>query len=178
MNRLFRSILGVSASVLLAGVSGCAAPSGDPEAAPPSGGQQGKALESFDPCTFFKPDELKSWGMPPTQGEDDTQLSWEPTCTWHGDEKNISLSKNVEETVASYKENGNWESYEEQQVAGRSGAVAQVAGAESSGMGCNVLIDAGGGVAIYQTTIDATSAVDPCPELMKTVEATASRLPE
>ncbi|MHA6802560.1 DUF3558 family protein [Salinifilum ghardaiensis] len=177
MNRIARSVLGMSAGVVLAGVSACATPPGGSESERPSGtAQQSKALERFDPCTFFNSDELNSWGLPLGKGKDSTQVSWEPSCRWSGDEKIIDFSKNVEETVDSYKQSGNWESYEKQQIAGRSAAVAQVPGAGDGG--CNILVDAGGGVAIYQVTLKTTSSADPCQELKKIAEATAARLPE
>ncbi|MHA6798606.1 DUF3558 family protein [Bounagaea algeriensis] len=170
-------MLGVSAGVLLVGVSACAAPSGDSESEQPSEmAQQAQALEGFDPCTFFQPDELSSWGLPSGEGEDSTQVSWEPSCRWSGAEKALDLSKNAEETVDSYEQSGNWASYEKQQVAGRSAAVAQVAGAD--GFGCNILVNAGGGVVIYQVSNKGANPIEPCPEARKIAEATASRLPE
>ncbi|MHA6801564.1 DUF3558 family protein [Bounagaea algeriensis] len=158
------------------GASACATPAGggDSEAPETTEAQQSKALENFDPCTFFKPDELKSWGLPPTEGTDKTQVSWEPTCAWSGDENIVGVSKNVEETVDSYEQNSSWASYEKQPIGGRSGAVAVTSGA-SGGGGCNVLVDAGGGVVIYQITSDVDDA---CSELKPIAEATAGRLPQ
>ncbi len=177
MNRIARSMLGVSAGVVLVGVSACATPSGDTESEQPSEtAQQSKALESFDPCTFFQPDELTAWGVS-TDAEEATQVSWEPGCKWAGDEQTLGLNKNAEETVDSYEQSENWASYEKQQIAGRSAAVAQVSSAAANDGGCNVLVDAGGGVAIYQSTPKSTSSADACDEVRKVAEATASRLP-
>ncbi|GAB2760557.1 hypothetical protein GCM10027174_41300 [Salinifilum aidingensis] len=175
MTKFARSVLAVSASALLLGVSACATPAGGggSEAPETSETQQSKALENFDPCTFFKPDELTSWSLP-AQGEDSTQVSWEPTCRWSGDSKTLDLSKNVEETVDSYEQNSSWATYEKQPIGGRSGAVAVTSGA-SGGGGCNVLVDAGGGVVIYQITSDVDDA---CSELKPIAEATAGRLPQ
>ncbi len=175
MSTRFRSLLGMSAGALVLSASACATPAGggDSEQPETSQAQQSKALEQFDPCTFFTPDELKAWGLP-TQGEDSTQVSWEPTCRWSGDENVVGLSKNVEETVDSYEQSSSWASYEKQPIGGRSGTVAVTSGA-SGGGGCNVLVDAGGGVAIYQITSDADDA---CSELKPIAEQTASRLPQ
>lgn len=179
MNRTTRSVLGMSAGAVLLGVSACATPAGGGDADQPetSEAQQSKALEQFDPCTFFQPDELTSWGVS-TNAEDGTEVPWEPGCMWSGDEQTVGLNKSTEETVDSYEQNGSWGSYEKQQIAGRSAAVAQTPSSAANGFGCNVLVDAGGGVAIYQITDKGTEPMDPCSELKKVAEATASRLPE
>lgn len=175
MTKFARSVLTVSTGALLLGASACATPAGggDSEAPETTETQQSKALENFDPCTFFNPDELKSWALPP-QGEHFAPVSYEPGCQWQGGGQVISLQKNVEETVDSYEQSSSWASYEKQPIGGRSGAVAVTSGA-SGGGGCNVLVDAGGGVAIYQITSDADDA---CSELKPIAEATAERLPQ
>ncbi|MHA6798607.1 DUF3558 family protein [Bounagaea algeriensis] len=72
-------------------MSACAAPSGDSESEQPSeAARQSKALERFDPCTFFNSDELKSWGVS-SDSQDATEVSFEPGCRWEG-EQIVSLS--------------------------------------------------------------------------------------
>ncbi|KAA5837409.1 DUF3558 domain-containing protein [Saccharopolyspora hirsuta] len=169
----------MTAGVALAGLSACGGgggstgETGSPE---PTGQTGGVALEKFDPCTFFKPDELKSFGLQ-EQGEEFTPVSFEPGCTWKGEQMSLTFQKNVEETVASYEKNGNWERYDKQSVGGRSGVVANVPGGGATG-GCNVLVDAGGGVVIYGVSGRLADSVDACAEAEKIANATASRLPE
>lgn len=180
MSKFSRSALAASAGVLLVGASACAMPgeSGESEGSDTSGeAQQAKALEGFDPCTFFQPEELESRGIS-TEAEEFAPLPSEPGCQWTGDDTIVSLQKNVEQTVDSYGQSGSWESYEKEPIAGRSGAIAQTSGASSAGVGCNILVDAGGGVAIYQVTGKATTPIDACGEAEKIASETASRLPE
>ncbi len=177
MKRTVRSVLGVSAGVLLAGVSACATPSGDTKSEQPSDtAQQAKALEGFDPCAFYNSQELQSWGVS-TESQDATAVSFEPGCRWEGEALAVSMHKNVDETVASYGQSGSWDSYQEKAVAGRSAAVGVEAGAQDAG-GCSVLVDSGGGVVIYGASGMRSDSVDACAQAEKLAEETAPRLPE
>ncbi len=89
----------------------------------------------------------------------------------------LTLHKNVDETVDSYETGGNWEKYEKRSIAGRSAAIANVPGSGTTG-GCDVLVDAGGGVAIYGISGKMADSIEACPELEKIVGQTASGLPE
>ncbi|MGW1679972.1 DUF3558 family protein [Saccharopolyspora sp. NPDC002376] len=162
------SLLGLSAC------SGGGSSSGSEES--PTSATSGSGLESFDPCTFFKPDELTSWGVS-TQSADFTPVESEPGCEWVGEKMTVSLQKNVKETVSSYRESGSWDSYDEQKFGGRNGAKAVESGATGQG-GCTVLVDAGGGVAIYMVDGARRDSVDACAEAEKVANQTASRLPE
>ncbi|RKT83254.1 Protein of unknown function [Saccharopolyspora antimicrobica] len=179
MQRLVRSVVVLTAGVALVGLSACSGTAGDSTrkagSEEPTERVGGAALEQFDPCTFFKPDELSSWGLE-AQAEEFTPVSFEPGCRWRGGQMGLVLQKNVEETVASYEKNGNWERYDKQSVGGRSGVVANVPSGGATG-GCNVLVDAGGGVVIYGVSGRLADSVDACAEAEKIAAATASRLP-
>ncbi|MER7077508.1 Protein of unknown function [Saccharopolyspora kobensis] len=179
MQRLVRSVVVLTAGVALVGLSACSGTAGDStreaSSEKPTERVSGAGLEQFDPCTFFKPDELSSWGLQ-AQAEEFTPVSFEPGCRWKGGQMGLVLQKNVEETVASYEKNGNWERYDKQSVGGRSGVVANVPGGGATG-GCNVLVDAGGGVVIYGVSGRLADSVDACAEAEKIAAATASRLP-
>ncbi|WP_406692607.1 DUF3558 family protein [Saccharopolyspora sp. ID03-671] len=174
-----RALIVASASTALIGLSACTGgSSGTPDGNGPSETQApGKALASFDPCTFFQPDELTSYGVS-TQGKDFSPIPSEPGCEWEGEKQTISLQKNVDQTVASYETGGAWDSYQKKTIGGRSAAIALETGATGQGS-CTALVDAGGGVAIYM--LDGAmrdSVADPCAETEKIVGQTASRLPQ
>ncbi|MFR9732214.1 DUF3558 family protein [Saccharopolyspora sp. MS10] len=179
MSKLVRAVSGVAAVLVLGGLSGCAlGGEADPEGvAPTSGpGEANGSLEAFDPCTFFQSGELAGWGLP-ARGEPFTVVSFEPGCTWVGDQMSLVLQKNVDESVASYESSGNWERYEKTNIGGRSAALANVPGGGATG-GCTMLVDSGGGVAIYAVSGKLAESVDPCAEIEKIADQTASRLPE
>lgn len=175
MRTFSRPSLMISAGALLAGTAGCAGLGGDGPAGQQVTDRESVALERFEPCAFFAAGELNSWGFS-TAGAEFAPASDEPGCRHGGDGEHLSVQKNVEESVDSYQESQNWAKYERRDFAGRSGAVAVPYDAAGS---CDVLVDAGGGLAIYQLTPD--SNVDPavtCAELADITERTAARLPE
>lgn len=138
---------------------------------------QEKALASFDPCTFFKPDEVSPYGLA-TQGTQFVPIPDQPGCSWEGDQMSLSLNKNLGQTVENFGTSGTWDKFEPKTIAGRSAAIALEAGAADIGS-CTALVNAGGGVVIYM--LDGTlreTIPDPCAELEKIVNQTASRLPE
>ncbi|MBQ0927463.1 DUF3558 family protein [Saccharopolyspora endophytica] len=175
MKKVSRTLIAGAAGVALLGLSACSGNSsgGAPEPAP---APQGKPIASFDPCTFFTPEELTSLGVS-TQSQDGGVVSFEPGCEWEGEKMTLTLLKNADQTVESYEKNGNWDSYSKKSIGGRSGAVAVESGATGQG-GCTVLVDAGGGVAVYGIDGAMRDSVDACGETEKVANQTASRLPE
>lgn len=175
MSKFVRSLVGAAIGVVLVGLSGCALNAGgDSEGGAQPSGAEG-ALDAFDPCTFFEANELTGWGLP-AQSEPFEGVSFEPGCTWTGGQMSLVLQKNVDETVDSYETSGNWERYEKKTISGRSAALANVPGGGSTG-GCTVLVDSGGGVAIYSVSGKLAGSVDACAETEKIANQTASRLP-
>ncbi|WP_258342892.1 DUF3558 domain-containing protein [Saccharopolyspora gregorii] len=160
------------------GLSGCAlggSGDGESESASPSA-SKGAALESFDPCTFFKPEELTSYGVS-TQAEDFTLVSFQPGCAWNGDKMDLALQKNVDETVESLEKGGSYDEYTRIDIAGREGARMIAPGFTDQG-GCVTVVPTGGGIVLYQlTAMMRDSVADPCGEIEKIAEQTASRLP-
>ncbi|MFC7343133.1 DUF3558 family protein [Saccharopolyspora griseoalba] len=175
MKTVTRALIAATAGVALFGISACSgSDSGDTAGEPKP---QGKAISSFDPCTFFKPDELTSWGVS-TQSEDFTQVSFQPGCTWEGEKMDIALQKNADETVQSLKEGESYDSYEPISVGGREAARMIVPGATGQG-GCVTVVSTGGGVVLYQIAgAMRDSVADPCAEIEKIANQTASRLPK
>ncbi|MEU6263831.1 DUF3558 domain-containing protein [Saccharopolyspora shandongensis] len=104
------------------------------------------------------------------QGKEFAPASFEPGSRWRGEQMSLTFQK----TVASYEKGGNSERYDKKTIGGRSGAVANVPGGGRTG-GCNVLVDAGGGVGISGRFVDS---VDACGEAEKIVSQPASRRPE
>ncbi|WP_093414987.1 DUF3558 family protein [Saccharopolyspora flava] len=179
MKKLSRSLIATAAGAALLGLSACGTGSGsgggNTEAPETTSSQAG--LASFDPCTFFQPDQLTSFGLG-TQSEPFAPVSYEPGCRWTGEKFILSLQKNAEETVASYETTGSWDSYTKKTIAGRSAAVALESGATGVGS-CSVLVDAGGGVAIFMLDGQRQDSVpDPCGETEKIVSQVASQLPK
>ncbi|GAB2660913.1 hypothetical protein GCM10027271_19580 [Saccharopolyspora gloriosae] len=177
MSKFVRSLVGATMGVALVGLSGCALNAGGDsggDAQPTGPGAEG-SIETFDPCKFFEPNELTGWGLP-AQSEPFEGVSFEPGCTWAGGQMSLVLQKNVDETVESYETSGSWERYEKKTIGGRPAALANVPGGGSTG-GCTVLVDAGGGVAIYSVSGKLTDSVDACAETEKIADQTASRLP-
>ncbi|MFR9732267.1 DUF3558 family protein, partial [Saccharopolyspora sp. MS10] len=147
---------------------------GSASGATPSGESEG--LESFEPCVFFQPEELTSFGLS-TQAKEFTQVSFQPGCSWDGDKFGLALQKNADETVESLRA-GAWDEYADVQIAGRRAARVIPVGATGQGV-CNVVVPAGEGVALYQLTgFFKDSVADPCGEIEKIAGQTASRLPE
>ncbi|MGI8310275.1 DUF3558 family protein [Saccharopolyspora hattusasensis] len=178
MNEHVRPFAVAAAVVALVGLSACGSggSGSGATAQAPTTLAGGPELEKFDPCAFFQSAELTSWGLP-AQGEEFAPVSFEPGCRWQGQQMSLTFQKNVDETVASYEKGGNWERYDKKTISGRSAAVANVPGGGSTG-GCNVLVDAGGGVTIYGVSGRLADSVDACGEAEKIVSQSASRLPE
>ena len=176
MRKSFQPLVLVS-SIAVLGLSSCALGSGPGEGSDGSTPQQEPGLANFDPCTFFQPEELTSWGVP-TQAEEFTQVSFQPGCAWNGNTTfGLALQKNQDETVESLR-SGAWDEYTDLQVAGRQSARVIPAGAAGQGV-CNVVVPAGEGVVLYQLTAYMRDSVaDPCGEIEKIANQTASRLPE
>ncbi|QUH05786.1 DUF3558 domain-containing protein [Saccharopolyspora erythraea] len=137
----------------------------------------GSGLASFDTCAFLGEEELSAAGVS-GPGKPETQLSFEPGCAYEGADRFVTLYKNQEQTVDSYRTGGNWTKYEPVTVAGRNAARAIEAGGQED-LGCTVLVDAGGGVVLYDVQgIMAGKVADPCAEAEKIANQTASRLPK
>lgn len=90
----------------------------------------------------------------------------------------IALQKNAEETVQSLQEGGSYDSFEPTTVDGRKAARMISPGFTGQGA-CNTVVSTGGGVVIYQLTAAMRDSVaDPCGEIEKIANQTASRLPK
>ncbi|WP_228047020.1 DUF3558 family protein [Saccharopolyspora montiporae] len=176
--RSFRTLIVASSGAALLGASACAAGGGGPEGETPDPQAGGAAaLEKFDPCTFFQPDQLTSWGYA-AEAQEAEGVSFEPGCEWEGENAWLSLLKNADETVDSYETSTSWDSYEKKTIGGRPGAVALEAGTTGQGT-CTVLIDAGGGVAVYGIDGSTRDSIDdPCGETEKIANETAAELPK
>ncbi|WP_344931434.1 DUF3558 family protein [Saccharopolyspora gregorii] len=160
----------------LVGLSSCALGQDDGAGTAPTSEEKSADLAKFDPCTFFKPEELTSYGVS-TQAEDFTLVSFQPGCAWNGKKMDIALQKNEDETVDSL-EKGAHDEYTRIKIAGRDSARMIVAGGEGTG-GCITVVPAGGGIVLYQLSgYMRDSVADPCGEIEKIAEQTASRLPE
>ncbi|GAA4612947.1 DUF3558 family protein [Saccharopolyspora hordei] len=178
MSTFPRSVVAVTAGLSLLGLAACSGGSegqSGSEEQPPTSAAAGSGLAQFDPCGFFKPDELTSWGVSMTS-EEFSPVDFEPGCQWEGENMGVTLQKNVTETVESYARS-NWDKYEQRSLGGRNGAIAITAGGTGMG-GCNALVDAGGGVVIYGVDGYKRDSVDACAEVEKIASQTASRLPE
>ena len=146
----------------------------EPSGASPAA--QGADLGNFDPCTFFKPEELTAAGVS-TEAKDFTQVSFQPGCTWHGKLLSVALQKNADESLEGLGA-GAWDEFTRIQMNGRDAARVIPSGAIGQGV-CNVVVSSGGGVVIYQLTAAMRDTLaDPCGEIEKIAEQTASRLPE
>ncbi len=89
----------------------------------------------------------------------------------------LALQKNADETIDSLS-SGSWDEFTRIQVGGREAARVIPAGGGGQGV-CTTVVSAGGGVALYQLTAYMRDSVaDPCGEIEKIAEQTASRLPE
>ncbi|MER7010889.1 DUF3558 family protein [Saccharopolyspora sp. NPDC000359] len=181
MSTFSRSLIATTAGLALFGLSACGGgTSGGAEettAAAPTSATSGGGLADFDPCTFFKPDELQSWGLS-TQAEEFTQVSFQPGCAWEGEKMDLALQKNADETVQSIQESGSYDKFEPITVGGREAGRMIVSGATDQG-GCVTVVNTGGGIVLYQITgYLRDSLADPCAEAEKIADQTASRLPE
>lgn len=173
MSVFSRSLIAATAGTVLIGLSACTGGSSQGGEQPPAGGS---GLAAFDPCTFFQQEELASFGVS-AQGEVFSPLSFRPGCKWDGDLMGITLNKDLEETVGA-QDREQFDTYTPKSIGGRTAAVAVVAGGEGTG-GCNVFVDAGGGMVIYGIAGKMRDSIpDPCGELEKIANQTASRLPK
>ncbi|MCA1195897.1 MULTISPECIES: DUF3558 domain-containing protein [unclassified Saccharopolyspora] len=178
MTRRSRRLLATVVCAGLFGVSGCALGGTDPGSEQNSPEPQPKAsgLKDLDPCAFFTPDDLAAAGVggAPERVED---VSFEPGCSFEGESAMLTLYKNQDETVGSYATHGNWDSYQKFDINGRAAATGVSAGATDRGI-CNVLVDAGGGVAIVTVNeIFPGGIPDPCGEAEKIARQVEPRLP-
>ena len=178
MTRRSRRVFTTVVCAALLGLSGCAlggAPTGSDENGPDP---QPKAsgLKDFDPCTFFTPDDLAAAGVgsAPERVED---VSFEPGCSFEGEKAMLTLYKNQDETVDSYATRGTWDSYQKFDINGRAAATGISAGATDRGI-CNIVVDAGGGVAIVTVNEVLPGDIpDPCGEAKKLAQQIEPRLP-
>jgi uncharacterized protein DUF3558 len=177
-----RSLIVTAAGVALLGLSACSggglgSGGADDTSAAPTSASSGSGLASFDPCTFFKADELTSFGVS-TQSQEFTQVSFQPGCEWEGEKLAIALQKNADETVQSIESGGSYDSFDRITVGGREAGRLIVPGATGQG-GCITVVSAGGGIVLYQIAGEMRdSLADPCADLEKIADRTASRLPE
>ncbi|MEV0698552.1 DUF3558 domain-containing protein [Saccharopolyspora sp. NPDC050389] len=182
MSTFSRSLIATAAGLALFGLAACSGGgkntggSEETTSSAPTSAASGSGLAGFDPCTFFKPDELTSFGVS-TKSEEFTQVSFQPGCAWNGEKLDIALQKNADETVESLGK-GAFDSYTPTTVAGREAAEVLVIGATGQGA-CNYAVSAGGGIVLYQITAAMRDTLpDPCGDLKKIVDQTASRLPK
>jgi hypothetical protein len=176
-----RSLIATAAGLALVGLSACSGggsgTGGEETSAAPTSAASGSGLANFDPCTFFTSDELTSFGVS-TQSEEFTQVSFQPGCVWKGEKGDVALQKNADETVQGLGKGGGFDKFTPTTVAGREAAEVIVAGGTGQGV-CNFVVSAGGGIALYQITgARRDSLADPCGEIKKIANQTASRLPE
>ncbi|MFR9730174.1 DUF3558 family protein [Saccharopolyspora sp. MS10] len=168
------TIAAVCCAGLLA-VSGCAL--GDATTEPePTSEPKPSGLANFDTCSFFTPADLNVVEAS-GPGEPVEQVSFEPGCTFEGPDNLLTLYKNQDETVASYETGGNWDSYQKFDINGRAAATGISPGATGHGL-CNILLDAGGGVAIVSITkIMPEATYDDCGLAEKVARQIEPRLP-
>ncbi|GAA4875321.1 DUF3558 family protein [Saccharopolyspora cebuensis] len=172
MSSFFRSARATMVGIAVLGAAACAGPTAGDDRTQP---EEAPALAGFDPCTFFAPEELSSFGVGP-EAEEFTPVSFEPGCKWNGEDMDLTFQKNEDESVQSYA-TSNWDSYTEAPLAGRTAAIAVPAGGTDQGV-CEAVVDTGGGVVLYGITAAFGSSVDACGEVEAIAERTASRLPE
>ena len=172
MTRRSRRLITTAACAGLLSLSGCAL--GGEESPAPQPKPTG--LRDFDPCTFLTADDLKTAGVA-EPGEQVENFSFEPGCRFEGEKTLLTLYKNQDETVISYATGGNWDRYEQLDINGRNAARAISGGSSESGI-CNVLIDAGGGIAMITVSGALPDDVpDPCGEAEKLARRIEPRLP-
>ncbi len=175
MNVLNRSVLAVSAGLLVLGTAGCTpgGTAGGNDAPPP----KKNGLANVDVCGVLTADDLAPLGIEP-KGEPDSVVPSEPGCEYNSNGKTITLSKNETKTVDQYGKDTKFDKFEPVTVAGRRGASAISPGSAGTGF-CGTLIDAGGGVIIVDAAAKSNvTGFDGCAESMKVAEKIAPRLPQ
>ncbi|MGI8306215.1 DUF3558 family protein [Saccharopolyspora hattusasensis] len=140
-----------------------------------AGGSGG--LAEFDPCSFLTSEDLNAAGVV-GPGEAREQFKDEPGCGFEGEKTLLTLYKNQKQTVDSYKNNGQWDSYDSIGLNGRKAARGVAAGATGQGA-CSLVVDAGGGVVIVDVVgITRDSVPDTCGEAEKVARQIEPRLPK
>ncbi|GAB3286810.1 hypothetical protein GCM10027563_21150 [Parasphingorhabdus pacifica] len=90
----------------------------------------------------------------------------------------VSLFKNQEETVDSYRQSGRFDEFTMIDVNDRSGAQAVSAGAAATGV-CTTMLPAGGGVVLVDAIPnDPSASFDGCGESLKIAKQVEPNLPE
>lgn len=164
------ALLGLTACT--GGTAGGGAPSGgaEPTSAAPS------ALESFDVCNFFTPEELAASGVA-GPGTPDNNLDSEPGCNFTGDKMDLTLYKVPGTSFDEYMSGGNFGNVQNFDAGGRKAATGVTAGSEGQGV-CSSFLDAAGGTIIVTVTAGTTEPVDPCSETRRVAEQISPRLPQ
>lgn len=178
MNSSARSLLVGTVGLALVGLSACSPGSGDSsdaEGAPPPEAQ-GAGLKDFDVCNFFTPEDLAAAGVS-GPGEPEDTVDFEPGCNFRGEEKDLTLFKNPEDSFDKYMSKGNFGEVNPFEVNGRKAAVGVTAGSEGQGI-CSSFLDAGGGTVIVTVTGAQSDSVDACGESKKVAEQIEPRLPK
>lgn len=162
------------AAIALLGIAGCTnTPSAEPGPTPPE--KPSGALTSLDPCKIMTSQQLQTGGF--TFNGRIALFDFLPACSYTSESVGLSIAKNQQETVQSYKENGNWQSYEFIKVNGRPGVRARVAGDTEDS--CSTLISAGGGVVqVAAFSGDPRKPIDGCAESLKIAKQIEPNLPE
>jgi uncharacterized protein DUF3558 len=170
-----------TAGVAMLGLAACSGGSGGEtpgrDTSAPTTQAQAPGLKDFDPCNFLEPADLSAAGVS-GPGEPRKQFESEPGCRYEGENLLLTLYKNQEETVDTYKSGGQWDSYDLVNLNGRKAARGVAAGASGQG-GCSAIVDAGGGVVIIDVVgIMRGSVPDTCGEAEKIARQIEPRLPQ
>lgn len=178
MSSFSRVVIAAAAGSALLGLSACA---GGPAGGTTGGGGEStapapSALESFDPCNFFTPEELAASGVA-GPGEPDSDLSAEPGCNFTGDKMDLALYKAPTTSFDQYMSSGNFGNVQPFDADGRKAAIGVTAGSEGQGV-CSSFLDAAGGTIIVTVTAGTTEPVEPCGESRRVAEQISPRLPQ
>lgn len=178
MSSFSRVVIAAAAGSALLGLSAC---SGGPAGGSTDGGGQPSApapsaLESFDPCNFFTPEELAASGVA-GPGEPDSNLESEPGCNFTGDKMDLALYKVPGTSFDQYMSGGNFGNVQKFDAGGRKAATGVTAGSEGQGV-CSSFLDAADGTIIVTVTAGTTEPVEPCGETRRVAEQISPRLPQ
>lgn len=179
MSLVSRSVVAGIAGLALVGLSACSGGSnaGGEQPGAPTTETQSTGLSSFDPCTFFTPDELTAAGVQAGPGRPAKALESQPGCDWEGENVLLTLSKNETQDFEAYSKN-NFEKFERFDLDGRQAARAITSGSGGQGI-CSVILSAGGGIVdVNVAGIMSDSVADPCGEAEKVSRQIAPRLPQ